>query len=113
MEENWSPTQRHSSQPFKKGRRRSTYGPSTLSSSTAPEELAEYIFRVLARDHDSGLLHFEREEVHPGRSRLTVTADPSVTGRLIGKDGKTISSLRVLIRAAASRFNKRIDIEIA
>ncbi len=60
-----------------------------------------------------GTLHFEREEVHPGRSRVTVTCDPSVTGRLIGKDGRTISALRTLIRAAASRYDKRIDIEIA
>lgn len=84
-----------------------------MSSSTAPEELAEYIFKVLARDNDSGLLQFEREELYPGRSRLTVTCDPTVTGRLIGRDGRTISALRSLIRAAASRFDKRVDIEIA
>ncbi len=113
MDENRSTTKRHGGQPFKKRRRWSNYGQGELSNSTAPEELAEYIFRVLARDNDMGTLHFEREEVHPGRSRVTVTCDPSVTGRLIGKDGRTISALRTLIRAAASRYDKRIDIEIA
>jgi predicted RNA-binding protein YlqC (UPF0109 family) len=113
MDENRSTTKRNSGQPFKKRRRRPSYGQSELSNSTAPEELAEYIFRVLARDNDTGNLHFEREEVHPGRSRVTVTCDPSVTGRLIGKEGRTISALRTLIRAAASRCDKRVDVEIA
>jgi predicted RNA-binding protein YlqC (UPF0109 family) len=114
MDENWSTTEQHSSQPDKKGKRRPNhrYGSSPLSNSTAPEELAEYVFRVLARDDDSGLLHFEREEIQPGHTRLTATCDPSVTGRLIGRDGKTISALRLLIRAAAGRFDKRVDVEI-
>ena len=111
MDENRSTTKPQSGKPYKKGRRRH-YGSSTLSSSTAPEELAEYIFKVLARDDDSGLLHFEREEVEPGHTRLTTTCDPSVTGRLIRREGRTISALRSLIRAAASRFDKRVDIEI-
>jgi predicted RNA-binding protein YlqC (UPF0109 family) len=82
-----------------------------LSSSTAPEDLAEYILKVLAKEPDT--LQFEREAVHPGRSRVNVTCDPTVTGRLIGKDGKTISALRSLIRAAGSRYGKRVDIEIS
>jgi predicted RNA-binding protein YlqC (UPF0109 family) len=117
MDEKWSATEQHGGQSFKKSSRRSNYdtnfGKSELSNSTAPEELAEYIFRVLARDNDTGTLHFERTEVHPGRSRVTVTCDPAMTGRLIGKEGRTISALRLLIRAAAGRFGKRVDIEIA
>jgi len=113
MDENWSTTEPQSGKPYEKGKRRQhRYGSSPLSTSTAPEELAEYIFKVLARDDDSGLLHFEREEVEPGHSRLTATCDPSVTGRLIRREGKTISALRSLIRAAAGRFHKRVDIEI-
>jgi len=65
----------------------------------------------LAREADS--LQFERETVYPGRSRINVTCDSGVTGRLIGKDGKTISALRSLIRAAANRYGKRVDIEIS
>lgn len=115
MDEDGSTTQRPGGRPYKKGgghRGSHHYGSSELSSSTAPEELAEYIFKVLARDNDLGLLHFEREEVKPGHSRLVVTCDPSVTGRLIGREGKTISALRSLIRAAASRYHKRVDIDI-
>jgi len=72
--------------------------------------LAEYILKVLAKDPDA--LQFERETYNPGRCRVSVTCDPLVTGRLIGKDGRTITALRSLIRAAASRFGKRVDIEI-
>ena len=113
MDENRRSNKRYSGRPFKKGsgsgRRTSFSG--EVSASTAPEDLAEYILKVLAREPDS--LQFEREAIHPGRSKVSVTCDPAVTGRLIGKDGKTISALRSLIRAAGSRYGKRIDIEIS
>jgi|SRR5271170_2310856 len=109
MDENRRPGKRYGGRPYKKsGDRR--FGTSELASSTAPEELAEYILKVLAREPDA--LQFERETIHPGRSKVQVTCDPSITGRLIGKDGRTISALRSLIRAAANRYGKRIDIEI-
>jgi predicted RNA-binding protein YlqC (UPF0109 family) len=73
--------------------------------------LAEYILKILARDADS--LQFDRQTLYPGRCRVSVTCEPSITGRLIGKDGKTISALRSLIRAAASRHGKRVDIEVS
>ena len=66
--------------------------------------------KILAKEPDS--LQFDRQISNPGRCTLAVTCDPTVTGRLIGKDGKTISALRSLIRAAASRYGKRVDIEI-
>lgn len=116
MDEKRRSTKRYSGKPFKKGGGRRPgggYGRYNQSqvNSTAPEELAEYILKILAREPDS--LQFQRNSVHPGRCRLTVTCDPSITGRLIGKDGKTISALRSLIRAAASRYGKRIDIEVS
>lgn len=109
MDQNRRSTKPYGQQPFKKGRSRSNYS-SELIASTAPEDLAEYILKVLAKEPDS--LHFEREEINPGRTRLSVTCDPAVTGRLIGKEGRTISALRSLIRAACSRYGKRVDIEI-
>jgi uncharacterized protein len=108
MDENRRSTQRYSGKPPQKTRDHS--GSSQLESSSAPEDLAEYILKVLARDQDS--LQFERQSINPTRSRLNVTCDPTVMGRLIGKDGKTISALRSLIRAAGNRYGKRVDIEI-
>ena len=48
-----------------------------------------------------------------GRARLSVSCDPAVTGRLIGKEGRTITALRQLVRAVAGRYGKRVDIEVA
>ncbi|MBA3993128.1 MAG: hypothetical protein C0469_06325 [Cyanobacteria bacterium DS2.3.42] len=119
MDEKRGPAKRYSGKPFKKGgsgggRRPGGYGvgrPSgPPSSSTAAEDLAEYILRVLARDPDA--LQFDRKMMGSRRCRLGVTCEPTITGRLIGKDGKTITALRNLVRAAASRHGKRVDIEI-
>ncbi len=119
MDEKRGPAKRYSGKPYKKGgsgggRRPGGYGvgrPSgPPSSSTAAEDLAEYILRVLARDPDA--LQFERKMMGSRRCRLGVTCEPTITGRLIGKDGKTITALRNLVRAAASRHGKRVDIEI-
>lgn len=115
MDEKRRSNKQYSSKSYKKGRGK--LGTSSkryldqASNSTAPEDLAEYIFKILAKDPDS--LQFDRQVPYPGRSRLVVKCDPQITGRLIGKEGKTISSLRSLIRAAANKYGKRIDIEIA
>lgn len=82
-----------------------------LVQTQAPEDLAEYILKVLAKEPDS--LMFERKSFGPRRSRVSVKCDPAVTGRLIGKDGRTISALRNLIKAAAGRFGKRVDIVVS
>jgi hypothetical protein len=118
MEEKRGPNKRYGGKPFKKtgpggggGGRRFGGRSRPVSDSTAPEDLAEYILKVLARDPDA--LQFERLNLNGGRCRVGVTCDPTVTGRLIGKDGRTITALRSLIRAAASRVGKRVDIEIA
>jgi len=117
MDEKRGASKRYSGKPYQKGgggRGRPGFGTrrpqSQLGPSDAPEALAEYILKILAREPDS--LQFERQEVYPGRSRVSVTCEPSITGRLIGKDGRTISALRSLIRAAASRYGKRVDIEV-
>ena len=119
MDEKRRPAKRYGGKPFKKGGGRGRpgggfrprYQQGQLSNSTAAEDLAEYILKILAREPDS--LQFERHQIHPGRCRVSVTCDPSITGRLIGKDGKTISALRSLVRAAASRYGKRVDIEVS
>lgn len=82
-----------------------------LVQTQAPEDLTEYILKVLAKEPDS--LSFERKSFGPRRSRVSVKCDPAVTGRLIGKDGRTISALRALIKAAAGRFGKRVDIIVS
>jgi predicted RNA-binding protein YlqC (UPF0109 family) len=123
MDEQRGSGKRDSRKPFKKGgsgsgggrgrfvnnRGRSSYSGGN-STSTAAEDLAEYVIQVLARDPDA--VHINRT-FGGGRSRLSVNCDPSVTGRLIGKEGRTITALRQVVRAVAGRYGKRVDIEVA
>lgn len=92
---------------FVKGRGR---GPRIVSDSTAAEDLAEYVITVLARDPNA--VQITRQAFGGGRARLSITCDPAVTGRLIGKSGRTISALRQLVRAVAGRYGKKVDIAI-
>jgi predicted RNA-binding protein YlqC (UPF0109 family) len=131
MDDKRSSTKRYGSGPNKKGGSGGGYGggrssggyrggssgggqrrfQTKLVQTQAPEDLAEYILKVLAKEPDS--LMFERKSFGPRRSRVSVKCDPAVTGRLIGKDGRTISALRNLIKAAAGRFGKRVDIVVS
>ncbi len=122
MDQERGPTQRDGRKPYKKGGSSGGGGRGRFvnnrgrgnftgdSSSTAAEDLAEYVIQVLARDPDAVQIS---RQMGGGRARLSVTCDPSVTGRLIGKEGRTITALRQLVRAVAGRYGKRVDIEVA
>lgn len=103
---------RNSRKPYQKGRfvnrRPRQSGPP--SDSQAAEDLAEFVIKILAREHET--VQIQRSSNEPGHSHLTVSCDPTLTGRIIGKGGKTISALRLLVRSVASRLNRKIDIEI-
>lgn len=119
MDQKRGPAKRDGGKPYKKGgggRGRFVgrgRGPSQYSNSnsTAAEDLAEYVITVLARDPDA--VQITRTPGGHGRARLSVACDPAVTGRLIGKEGRTITALRQLVRAVAGRYGKRVDIEVA
>ncbi len=114
MDQTRRPAKRDGRGPYKKGRGGGRFVNNrnrTPSDSTAAEDLAEYVITVLARDPDA--VQITRQLGGGGRARLSVSCDPSVTGRLIGKEGRTISALRQLVRAVAGRYGKRVDIEVA
>jgi uncharacterized protein len=113
MDEQRRSGQRDGGKPYKKGRGGGRFlgGGRPPSDSTAAEDLAEYVITVLARDPDA--VQITRQPGGAGRSRLSVSCDPAITGRLIGKEGRTITALRQLVRAVAGRHGKRIDIEVA
>ena len=118
MDQQWRPGKRDGGPSYSKGRgggagrfvRGRGRGPRIISDSTAAEDLAEYVITVLARDPNA--VQIVREAFGMGRARLRVTCDPAVTGRLIGKGGRTITALRQLVRAVAGRYGKRVDVDI-
>ncbi|MBX9686707.1 MAG: KH domain-containing protein [Candidatus Obscuribacterales bacterium] len=114
MDQQRRPAKRDGGQSYSKGRGRFVRGrgrgPRIVSDSTAAEDLAEYVISVLARDPNA--VQIERKAFGAGRAQLSVTCDPAVTGRLIGKGGRTITALRQLVRAVAGRYGKRVDIDI-
>lgn len=114
MDQQRRPAKRDGGPSYSKGRGRFVRGrgrgPRVVSSSTAAEDLAEYIITVLARDANA--VQIERVNAGYGRSRLKVVCDPSVTGRVIGKSGRTITALRQFVRAVAGRYGKRVEIDI-
>ena len=113
MDQEWRPAQRDGGKSYTQGRGRFVGQRNQLppSNSTAAEDLASYVIGVLARDPDS--VQITSQSVSPYRARLVISCEPAVTGRIIGKDGRTITALRQLVRAVAGRYGKRIDIDIA
>lgn len=116
MDKKWRPAQRNGSKPFKKGwgRPSGTHyrpkGPVDYDN-TSGEDLAEYVLKVLSRVPDA--VQIKRESHSQQHVIVSATCDPSLTGRLIGKGGKTISALRLLVRSIANEHGKRVDVEVA
>lgn len=53
------------------------------------------------------------QEVQGARSTfLEIRCNPDDVGSIIGKNGKTISAIRVLVNAIAGRDDKRIVLEV-
>ncbi len=117
MDKKWRPAKRDGSKPFKKswGRPGSPRfsrptGPVDYANTSA-EDLAEYVLTVLARDPEA--IQIKRDAQQQAHVIISATCDPSLTGRLIGKGGKTITALRLLVRAIAGEHGKRVDVEVA
>ena len=43
---------------------------------------------------------------------ITITLSPDDIGRVIGRGGKTAKAIRLIVKAAAAKRNKRYDVEI-
>ena len=53
------------------------------------------------------------ENVEDGITNLIITVDPSDMGKVIGKEGKVIRSIRNIMKIKAMKFDKRIKISLA
>ena len=70
------------------------------------QELVEYIVESLTGNSDFTVTVSEEERL------ITITLSPADIGRVIGRGGKTAKAIRLIVKAAASKRNKRYDVEI-
>lgn len=74
------------------------------------KELVEYVAKELVEKPDS----VEVREIRGVKSViLELMCEPGDMGRIIGKDGRIIKSLRTLVKAAAARHgNENVELEV-
>lgn len=75
----------------------------------AIQEFLEYVVAQLIQHPESaGVLHKGEGTRHEYRIRL----HPDDVGRVIGKNGSTISAIRSLVSAAAMKNRLKVEVEI-
>lgn len=65
------------------------------------EKFIEEYARLIAAEPDK--ISVEREDVSDGFSEITIFADGSDVGKLIGKDGKMISAIKTMISGCKAK----------
>jgi predicted RNA-binding protein YlqC (UPF0109 family) len=110
MDKSWRPNQSNSGRFNQKGSGYQDRLSGPVDPSTAAEDLAEYVLKTLGRQDSN--LQITRETSGERGVRVITTCDPTVTGRLIGKGGKTISALRLLVKSLGQKRGKQVDVEI-
>jgi uncharacterized protein len=63
--------------------------------------LVEVVARALVDHPERVSVQTSRGDRHP---RIELTVDPDDIGKVIGKDGRTAQSLRILVNAAAQKL---------
>lgn len=73
------------------------------------KDLVEYLARSLVDNPDEVYV----DEVESGRTRIfEVEAAEDDVGKLIGRQGRVIRAIRVLVKAAAIRQGQRVDVDV-
>jgi uncharacterized protein len=72
-------------------------------------DVVEIVARALA-DEPQRVVVTEVE--HGGTILIEVAAAPPDVGKIIGRQGRTIASMRTLVAAAAERGGKKVAVEI-
>jgi uncharacterized protein len=72
-------------------------------------ELVQYLAKSLVSKPDAVEVK-ETEDGNASILRLRVAKED--LGRIIGKQGRTAKSIRAILNAAASRTNRKVDLEI-
>jgi predicted RNA-binding protein YlqC (UPF0109 family) len=73
------------------------------------KELLEYIARALVDNPDAVGVEVEEDD---DEVALILTVDESDMGRVIGRDGRIANAIRALLRVAAARDGRHVELEI-
>lgn len=73
-------------------------------------ELIEYLTKNLVDDRDAVRLESEVKDDLETFSLKVATSD---LGKVIGRQGRTIRSLRTVLNAAASKHGRRVTLEVS
>ena len=73
------------------------------------KELVEVIARSLVSNPDQVVVTETESE---GETVLQLTVDPADVGKVIGKQGRIAKAIRSVLKAAASREEKRVSLDI-
>jgi uncharacterized protein len=72
-------------------------------------DLVEYLTKSLVSEPDA----VQVEEVDAGRVTVyEVTVAEDDVGKIIGRQGKVIRSIRTVVKAAATRAGTRVDVDV-
>ncbi len=73
------------------------------------QELVRYLARALVSNPDAVEI---KESESDGASVIEIRVAKEDLGRIIGKQGRTAKSIRILLNAAPCRDNRRVILEI-
>jgi len=74
------------------------------------EHFVDYVVRALV-DHPDMIAVFS--EPDNGRTIIRVKCDEEDVGKIIGRNGKTISAIRSLVSGAGKRIDENLTVELA
>ncbi|MDO4219114.1 MAG: KH domain-containing protein [Synergistaceae bacterium] len=74
-------------------------------------ELVEFIAKSLVTKPEAVVVEATKDE-DTGFVRVLISADSEDTGRIIGKKGATINSIRHVAKAASIKSGERIDVDV-
>ena len=73
------------------------------------KDLLEYLVRSLVENPDGVVI---TEEASGDSVVFSVSVDKDDMGRIIGKQGKIARAIRVVMRSAATKAGKKVNVEI-
>ena len=73
------------------------------------KDLIEYLIKSLVDDTEKVMV---TETEVDGKNVITVKVDTKDMGRIIGKDGRIIKSIREIVRAYSAKNHAKVSVEI-